>query len=103
MILISISIGCQDSGVPVESDEAKKEEILRQKEEIKSTLMKMWEAIENEDIEHYASYIHPEFTQFGETDPTLNEGKEMEVNGVREWLKNSSNIGMIGLMIVAII
>ena len=29
----------------------------------------MWDAIENEDIEKYASYIHKIFTQFGETDP----------------------------------
>ena len=66
--------------------------VLTQEEEVKATLIKMWEAIENEDIETYASYIHPDFTQFGESDPVLSVGKEAEVNGTKEWIKNSSNI-----------
>jgi len=67
-------------------------DLLKQKEEVKATLIKMWEAIEKEDIELYASYIHPDFTQFGESDPTLNIGKEAEVSGTKEWLSNSANI-----------
>ena len=63
-----------------------------QEEEIKSTLNKMWAAIENEDIELYDSFIHPDFTQFGESDPKLLTGKEAEVAGTKEWMKNSSNI-----------
>ena len=65
---------------------------LIKEEEIKSTLNSMWKAIENEDIELYASYIHPDFTQFGETDPRLSIGKEAEVSGTREWIRNSKNI-----------
>ena len=61
-------------------------------EEIKTTLINMWDAIENEDIELYASYIHPDFTQFGESDLKLNIGKEVEVKGTSEWIKNSKNI-----------
>ncbi len=67
-------------------------DILKQEEEVKSTLIKMWDAIEKEDIELYASFVHPNFTQFGETDPILRIGKEAEVNGTKEWIKNSSNI-----------
>lgn len=63
-----------------------------QKEEIKNTLTQMWDAIEKEDIERYARYVHPEFTQFGETDSILSIGKEAEVNGIKNWIKNSSNI-----------
>ena len=48
-----------------------------QEEEVKATLVKMWEAIENGNIELYASYVHPDFTQFGETDPVLKIGKDM--------------------------
>lgn len=62
------------------------------KEEIKATLVEMWDAIENEDIEKYASYIHPNFTQFSETDPILLEGKEAEVAGTAEWIKTSTDI-----------
>jgi len=63
-----------------------------QKEEIKKTLKKMWEAIEKEDIDLYASFIHPEFTQFGENDSILTIGKDAEVNGIKVWVDNSSNI-----------
>lgn len=62
------------------------------KEEVKQTLIDMWDAIEKEDIERYASFIHPDFTQFGETDSVLRTGKESEVNGIRSWIEESSNI-----------
>lgn len=67
-------------------------DLQKQKEEIKSTLNQMWEAIEREDIERYASFIHPDFTQFGESDPSLLIGKEAEINGTKVWLKNASDI-----------
>jgi len=60
--------------------------------EVKATLINMWDAIEKEDIERYASFIHPDFTQFGETDSILRTGKESEVNGIRSWIEESSNI-----------
>ncbi|MCR9286452.1 MAG: nuclear transport factor 2 family protein [Bacteroidetes bacterium] len=67
-------------------------DINQQKEVIKTTLINMWNAIEKGDIETYASYIHPDFTQFGENDPILKVGKEIEVNGVAEWIKSSNGI-----------
>jgi ketosteroid isomerase-like protein len=63
-----------------------------QEELIKQTLINMWDAIEKEDMERYASFIHPEFTQFGETDSVLRVGKEAEINGIRSWVENSSDI-----------
>jgi ketosteroid isomerase-like protein len=63
-----------------------------QEEIIKQALIDMWDAIETGDMERYASFIHPEFTQFGETDSLLRVGKEAELNGIRSWLKNSSDI-----------
>ncbi len=65
---------------------------INEEQAIKETLTAMWAAIEKEDIERYASYVHEDFTQFGETDPTLNIGKKTEVDGVREWVKNSDGI-----------
>jgi ketosteroid isomerase-like protein len=59
---------------------------------IKDTLTAMWDAIEKEDIDRYASYVHEDFTQFGENDPILNIGKTIEVDGVREWVRNSDGI-----------
>ncbi len=62
------------------------------KEAIKQTLIGMWDAVEKEDMESYAAYIHPDFTQFGETDSVLSVGKSVEVAGVTSWLENSSDI-----------
>jgi len=65
---------------------------INEEQAIKDTLTAMWDAIEKEDIERYATYVHEDFTQFGETDPTLNIGKEIEVDGVKEWVNNSEGI-----------
>ncbi len=59
---------------------------------IKQTLTDMWDAIEKEDIERYAQYVHPDFTQFGEYDSLLKSGKELEVAGIRDWVDNASDI-----------
>ena len=52
----------------------------------------MWDAVEKGDIDSYAKYIHPDFSQFGETDPVLRVGKDAEVNGIREWLKVAKDV-----------
>ena len=62
------------------------------KNQVKSTLIEMWDAIEKGDIDRYAQNVHPDFTQFGEMDPTLNIGKEQEVEAIREWMKTSSDV-----------
>lgn len=64
----------------------------QEKEAIKATLIEMWDAIEKEDIERYARYVHPDFTQFGETDPVLQEGKEAEVTRIKAWMAEADNI-----------
>lgn len=65
---------------------------LSEQEAIKSTLTQMWDAIEQEDVARYATFIHPDFTQFGETDSILRSGKEREVLGVKNWVAGSDNI-----------
>ncbi len=84
-VLFVILIGCNDANFD-------KQDVLNQEEEVKTTLTNMWDAIEKEDIELYASYIHPDFTQFGESDPKLRIGRAAEVNGINDWVKTSSNI-----------
>ena len=59
---------------------------------VKQTLVAMWDAIENEDVERYATYVHDDFTSFGETDTFLNEGKALEVRGVEGWISRSRGI-----------
>ena len=73
----------------------KKEDIKNfrlEKELIKSTLIDMWDSIEKGDIDRYASYVHTDFTQFGENDSILRIGKEAEVKGIADWIKDSSPI-----------
>ena len=59
---------------------------------VKQTLVAMWDAIEQGDVERYATHIHDDFTSFGETDTYLNEGKAKEVQGVAGWTSRSADI-----------
>ena len=79
----------QESTVTIKETEIA---ISQEKEIIKTTLIDMWDAIEKGDIERYASYVHPDFTQFGEYDSILRSGKAAEVKGIKDWIKSSSPI-----------
>jgi len=91
LILITMLSACTESSSPDNGSDIDQSDLIEQ-EEVKTTLINMWKAIEEEDIELYGSYIHPDFTQFGESDPKLKIGKETEITGTYEWIKNSSNI-----------
>jgi ketosteroid isomerase-like protein len=64
----------------------------RDVEDIKNAMVQMWAAEEAGDIERYASFIHPSFTQFGETAEYLSEGKELEVRSMGEYLQRAKNV-----------
>lgn len=64
----------------------------KQKEEIEAAIVDMWDAIEKGDIERYATYIHPDFTQFGETAKTLRVGKDAEVKGIKDWIEEPTKV-----------
>ena len=91
LILITMLSACAESSSPDKASKIDQSDLIQQ-EELRTTLINMWKAIEEEDIELYASYIHPDFTQFGESDPKLKVGKDAEINATYEWIKNSSNI-----------
>ena len=59
---------------------------------IQETLVAMWDAIENGDIDRYASYVHPDFTAFGEYDVYIAKGKELEVASYADYLKRASGV-----------
>jgi ketosteroid isomerase-like protein len=61
-------------------------------EDVKATLIAMWDAIEQRDVERYASYIHPDFTSFGENDVYLAAGKEYEVRNITEYLERATSV-----------
>ena len=66
--------------------------INQEKELIKSTLINMWDAIEKGNLDRYASYVHEDFTQFGEYDSILRSGKAAELRGIKDWVESSSPI-----------
>ncbi len=61
-------------------------------EEVKATLIAIWDAIERGDADAYAQFIHPDFTQFGENDPYLAEGKESEVGSIRRYVERATKV-----------
>lgn len=84
ILLISISIAnCKQET----NNSAEKEKAI-----LKQTLVAMWQAIEEEDLEKYATFIHPDFTQFGENDSILSIGKEKEIKGVNMWIDQFDDI-----------
>jgi hypothetical protein len=64
LYLLSFAVlgSCNQSDTPGNNSGVEQADLQKQEEEVKSTLAAMWEAIENEDIELYASYVHPDFT-----------------------------------------
>lgn len=67
-------------------------ELEEDKKAIKAALIDMWDAIEKGDMERYASYVHPDFTQFGETAKKLRVGKEAEVKAIKEWVEEPTTV-----------
>lgn len=82
MVLVVAWLGASSGAAQVSSEE----------EAVKETLIAMWDAIESGDIDRYASYIHPDFTAFGEYDVYLAQGKELEVASYAEYLKRASGV-----------
>ena len=60
--------------------------------EITAALVAMWDAIEKGDVDRYATYVHPDFTSFGENDTYLTEGKAAEVRNYRAYLQRATGV-----------
>jgi ketosteroid isomerase-like protein len=65
---------------------------IQDEDEIKATLTAMWDAIGKGDLERYGSYIHPDFTVFGENDVYLSSGKELELRNIGDFIERSQNV-----------
>jgi ketosteroid isomerase-like protein len=61
-------------------------------EQVKATLIAMWEAIERGDAETYGQYVHTDFTQFGEGDVYLTQGKDTEVESIRDYVRRATSV-----------
>lgn len=60
--------------------------------DIRAALVAMWDAIEKGDVDRYATYVHPNFTSFGENDTYLTEGKDAEVRNYRSYLQRATGV-----------
>ncbi len=61
-------------------------------EAIKATITSMWAALEKGDVKTYATYVHPDYTLFGESDTYLAEGKELEIRSMKDWVGRAKNV-----------
>lgn len=95
LLIVVPSINCTNTKT-TEVDVGKKRTrtvvVENQAEYVKQTVVSMWDAIEKGDMDRYASYIHPDFTQFGETAKVLRVGKESEVKAIREWVEEPTKV-----------
>ena len=97
ILLLSLAFllnGCTESNTKFDANVKEKNvpNVEQQKEQIKANLVDMWDAIEKGDIKRYASYIHEDFTQFGETAKVLREGKAAEVKGIKDWVEEPTTV-----------
>ena len=64
----------------------------RDADDVKAALVQMWAAEEAGDVAGYAAFVHPDFTQFGETDPYLEQGKAEEVRNMAAYLQRAKGV-----------
>ena len=60
--------------------------------DIPAALVSMWDAIEKGDVDRYATFVHPDFTSFGENDTYITEGKAAEVRNYRAYLQRATGV-----------
>jgi len=60
--------------------------------DVKATLVAMWQAVEEGNLERYLSFIHPQLTSFGENDVYLAEGKDAEQAAMASYLKRAAGV-----------
>jgi len=61
-------------------------------EVIKDNIIAMWAAVEKGDLDSYMSYVHEDYTVFGESDTYLQSGKAHERASYDDYLKRYRNI-----------
>lgn len=59
---------------------------------IEDAIVSMWAAVEAGDVDRYMSYIHPDYTLFGEGDIYLQSGKALERASYTDYLGRVKNV-----------
>jgi ketosteroid isomerase-like protein len=66
-------------------------ETSEEAEEVKAALVALWDAIEEGDLERYASFLHPDYTVFSASGVYLTAGKELAMRNVTDFLRRAKN------------
>lgn len=64
----------------------------RDQQAIKDAIVSMWAAVEVGDVDQYMTYIHPDYTLFGEGDIYLQSGKALERASYTDYLGRVKNV-----------
>ncbi|GHA96356.1 hypothetical protein GCM10009069_19230 [Algimonas arctica] len=59
---------------------------------IENAIVSMWAAVEAGDVDRYMTYIHPDYTLFGEGDIYLQSGKALERASYTDYLGRVKNV-----------
>lgn len=62
------------------------------KTQIISSIHTMWKAVQENDLDSYLQYIHPDYSVFGESDAYLHEGKDKEEIDYRDFLSRAKGV-----------
>lgn len=65
---------------------------LSDTEVIKDNIIQMWAAVEAGDVDRYMTYIHDDYTLFGEGDIYLQAGKDKERASYADYLTRVQNV-----------
>ena len=64
----------------------------RDADAVLATMTEMWSALEAGDVDRYATFVHADFTQFGENDSYLSEGKSAELRSMKEYVQRAKGV-----------
>ena len=84
LIIVSLAVGQSSTKGPAVT--------TSEKDAVVNTLLAMWYALAHGDLDRYASFIHPDFTSFGEDDAYLSSGKDLELRNYAAYLKRVHNL-----------
>jgi ketosteroid isomerase-like protein len=60
--------------------------------QIIESIHSMWKAVEKNDLDEYLSFIHPDYSVFGEGDVYLHEGKDKERIDYADYLGRATGV-----------
>ena len=91
IIILSVFLG---SNLSLHAEEQSISNItsLSDKQQIIDNIKSMWTAVKNNDVDEYMTYIHPNYSVFGEGDVYLHEGADKERIDYADYLSRAKGV-----------